>query len=102
MAFDAHVGTLTRFYRREWENVAQRMARTQGLKYEKIYAGGKPEDPPAADEIRQAVTDWCSALTSGLKGHGVEAVSWDERDDQPYFTERPGYDGYGAMLLWAA
>lgn len=40
MAFDVYVGTMTRFYRREWENVVQRMSREQGFEYTMIHAGG--------------------------------------------------------------
>ena len=56
MAFDVYVGTMTRFYRRDWENVAQRMSREQGIRYNVIYAGGEPAAPPSADEVREAVT----------------------------------------------
>jgi hypothetical protein len=102
MAFDVYVGTMTRFYRREWENVAQRMAREQGVKYTMIHAGGDPEPPPAADEIREAVAGWRIALSEGLAPHGCGPVTWDEGDSQPYFTDRPSWEGYSAMLIWAA
>lgn len=102
MAFDVYVGTMTRFYRRDWENVVQRMSRTQGMQYKMIYAGGAPEPPPPADDIRQAVAGWCRALSGGLKPHGCGPVEWNEGDDQPYFTDRPAWDGYSALLVWAA
>jgi hypothetical protein len=102
MAFDVYVGTMTRFYRREWENVVQRMAREKGMQYNMVYAGGKPEPPQPADEIRQAVAAWCRALSAGLAAHGCIPLSWDEGDAQPYFTDRPGWEGYGALLVWAA
>jgi hypothetical protein len=102
MAFDVYVGTMTRFYRRDWENVAQRTAREQGIKYTIIHAGGEPEVPPPADDIRQAVAGWRDALSDGLDAHGCGPVTWDEGDDQPYFTDRPTWDGYSAMLIWAA
>ncbi len=31
-----------------------------------------------------------------------EPINWDESNAAPYFTDRPGYDGYGALLVWAA
>jgi len=102
MAFDVYVGTLTRFYRREWENVVQRMSREQGMQYKMIYAGGEPEPPAPADDIRQAVIGWRSALSEGLKPHGFGPVTWDEGDSVPYFTDRPGWEGYGGLLVWAA
>lgn len=102
MAFDIYAGTMTRFYRREWENVVQRMAREQGRKYNMIYAGGAPPPPPPADEIRSAVHGWCQALTNALKPHGVSTIEWSEADDRPYFTDRPAWPGYSALLTWAA
>jgi len=102
MAFDVYVGTITRFYRRDWENVVQRMSREQGTHYTMIYAGGEPEPPPPAEEIRQAVAGWCEALSRGLEPHGYGPVIWNEDDNQPYFTARPARDGYSALLVWAA
>jgi hypothetical protein len=102
MAFDVYVGTMTRFYRGEWENVAQRFAREQGFRHTTIHAAGEPQPPPPADEIHSAVSAWCSALSEGLKEHGVAAVEWDESDERPFFTDRPGWDGYTALLCWAA
>ncbi|HTK76374.1 MAG TPA: hypothetical protein VL371_14010 [Gemmataceae bacterium] len=102
MAFDVYVGTMTRFYLREWENVAQRMAREQGMHYQMIYAGGEPEPPPSADDLRQAVASWCEALSGALQSHGFGPVVWDEDEQKPYFTDRPAWDGYSALLVWAA
>ena len=102
MAFDVYVGTMTRFYRRDWENIVQQMAREQGNVYKMIYAGGEPEPPPPADDVRQAVTHWCNALSEGMKPHGIGPIGWSEADTQPYFTDRPAWQGYTALLIWAA
>jgi hypothetical protein len=102
MAFDVYVGTMTRFYRGEWENVVQKMARQQGTQYRRIYAGGDPEPPPPAEEIQQAVAAWCAALSQGLAAHGQGPLTWNEDNEQPYFTDRPAWEGYSALLVWAA
>jgi hypothetical protein len=102
MAFDVYVGTMTRFYRREWENVVQKMARQQGTQYRMIFAGGEPDPPPPADEIRQAVAAWCDGLSRGLVAHGQGPLTWNEGDEQPYFTGRPAWEGYSALLVWSA
>jgi len=102
MAFDVYVGTMTRFYRRDWENVAQRMAREKGFKYNMVLSGGEPGPPLNAEVIRQAVDVWSQALTRALLEHGVGPVIWNESEKQPYFTERPAWEGYRALLLWAA
>lgn len=102
MAFDVYVGTMTRFYTENWENVAQRMAREQGMEYHIIRPGG--EEGPKADaaEVKQAVAGWCEWLSSQLKSQGIGSLSWSEEDNSPYFTQRPGWDGYTALVVRAA
>jgi hypothetical protein len=102
MALDVYVGTLTRYYRREWENAAQRMARAQGVKYQVVYPGGEAEPPAPAEEVRHAVAEWCESLSLALEPHGVGPVLLDEGSRRPYFTERPAWAGYASLLIWAA
>ena len=104
MAFDVYVGTMTRFYRREWENVVQRASRLRGEQYKMIHAGGQPPAPPPAEEIREGVGHWCRWLDGclGLGAAHVAPIRWDEDDKKPYFTDRPGWRGYCGTLLWAA
>ncbi len=102
MAFDVYVGTMTRYYRREWENAAQRQARAQGIIHKTVYPGGQAPAIPAPEEIRKAVTTWCAAMSAALQPHRVPPISWDESDQTPYFTEQPAWDGYSALLVWTA
>ena len=103
MAFDVYVGTMTRYYRHEWENVTQKWAREQGMKYHKVSPGSNKAQPPAAASMIQgAVRNWCAGLTKALQPHGVGPLQWDEGENQPYFTDRPGWEGYSALLLWTA
>ena len=67
-----------------------------------IYAGGDPGPPPPAQEVHDVVNAWRSAINEGLTPHGVKALEWSEADDTEYFTDRPGWEGYGGLLLWAA
>jgi hypothetical protein len=101
VALDVYVGTLTRLYSGDWENTGQRWARENGVQYNTIYAGGQPEPPPG-DEIRKAVADWQRYLSDALQPHGAGPAQWDEGDQMPYFSERPSYTGYGALVVWAA
>jgi hypothetical protein len=101
MAFDVYVGGFARYFAREWENVAQRWARENGTPYHIIGPNGPPE---AANwnEVADAVTHWTAAINRGLGEHMPKPLHWDETSNAPYFTDRPGYDGYGALLVWAA
>ena len=102
MAFDVYVGTFTRFYTRSWENAVQRQARIDGTHYQMIYAGGEPEPPPPASEVRAAVAAWRNGINEGFASHGHAPLDWSEDEGQPYFTDRPAWQGYSGLLLWAA
>lgn len=101
MALDIYVGGFARFYAREWENVVQAWARQTGKHYQQIAPGGMP-DPPKWDEVADAVKHWRTAINNGLGAHLLAPLDWDESHSSPYFTDRPGYDGYGALVVWAA
>jgi hypothetical protein len=102
MAFDVYVGTFTRFHTRDWENVVQRQARIDGIEYRTVYTDGDPGPPPPASEVRAVVEAWRNALNRSMTGQGFEPLVWSEDDGQEYFTDRPGWEGYSALLLWAA
>lgn len=101
MAFDIYVGGFSRFYSREWENVVQRWARENDTPYTLIGPGGEVEGADW-DEVAEAVGHWQNAMNQALGEHFDTPLHWDESRDAPYFTDRPGYDGYGALLVWAA
>ena len=101
MAFDIYVGGFARFFAREWENVVQKWARESGTHYEMIGPDGPPQ-PANWDEVAEAVSHWKAAINNGLGSNISTPIDWDESSDAPYFTDRPGYDGYGALLVWAA
>lgn len=101
MAFDIYSGTFLRFYTRDWENVVQKQAREQGTEYRIIYAKGN-EDPPAAAEVAEAVAAWQQGMNSALSPHGLGPIEWSESDELPYFTDRPSWEGYLAVQMWAA
>lgn len=102
MAFDLYSGSFTRYFRRDWENRVQRFARETGTGYQRVYAGGGPEAPAPAEVIREGVGHWRRAMNEALGNNLTEPLSWDEGDDQPYSSDRPAWDGYSAVLLWAA
>jgi hypothetical protein len=104
MALDIYSGTFTRYYCRDWENVAQRMAKEQGYTYHQISPDGPVEDSqrPSPDEVTPAIHHWRDSLTNAL-GENISApLAWDESQDAPYVTDRPGYPGYGGLMLWTA
>jgi hypothetical protein len=50
----------------------------------------------------ESVMAWRSALAAQLSTRIEEPFDWDEALDTPWSTARPGWDGFGALILWAA
>jgi len=98
VGLDVYVGSLTRYYTREWETMNAKAARELGIEYQLV--GAEPADDAITDpdEVRELVDAWRTALASGTG----RALEWDESVDTPYFTDKPDWDGYGALQLLAA
>src|SRR3954471_11068140 len=102
MGLDIYVGPLCRYYAGDWETVVQRRAREQGIALNVVRA-----QPASADALRDPkdtlpiVTAWREGLALALKDEGV-SLFWQEQPDGIYFTDKPAWDCYGDLLLWAA
>ena len=95
MALDVYVGSLTRYYTGDWENVADRTARARGSPQ----PTGRQRD---VETVRPAVLAWRDTLATSFGSSVVMGLDWDEASDAPHFTGRPGWDGFGSLVLWAA
>lgn len=102
MALDLYVGCFSRYHARQWENLAQQYARETGSEYRIITPDGGPPQAANWDEVTEAVGHWRARMNAALGAHLRSPLDWRESRDTPYFTHRPGYDAYGALLLWAA
>jgi hypothetical protein len=54
------------------------------------------------ERIQAAVVAWRQTLATSLAAHLVDPILWDETPAAPWFTNRPGWAGFGALVLWAA
>jgi len=88
MALDVYVGSLTGYY----TGVGYRMARADA-------AADLVTDPA---RIHPAVLSWRAALSDTLGSNIAEPLDWDETPGAVHFTGRPGWDGWAALVLWAA
>ena len=102
MGLDIYVGSLTRYYARDWETVIQQYARETGTPFEIIRPNQSENAVTETETIRATVLEWRSSLSEGLKDHLSQPLDWDESDNAPYFTDKPDWDGYSSVLLWAA
>src|SRR5262249_42587409 len=108
MGLDVYVGSLTRYYTGDWKTKLQQMAPELGIPvrvirptprqswFRSIFDHIRPKGPtPAAKVVQQ----WQSRLRHEL---GLEEIHWNENPAAEYFTDKPAWDCYGALVLWAA
>jgi hypothetical protein len=58
--------------------------------------------PPMPTEIAPVAVSWRDGLSNALAPHGVAPFSWEESLDCPYFTDKPAWDCYSALMVWAS
>jgi hypothetical protein len=104
MALDIYVGSLTRYYLKDWETAGARTSREMGVPYQVIRHESKPDDDAVTDPavVKEAVLGWRRSLEAGLRQHLTEGLLWNEEPDTPYFTDRPSWEGYAGLVLLAA
>jgi len=98
VGLDVYVGTLTRYLAGDWELATAKAAREMGLDLQ-VVRENEPEDAITdPEEIRPAVLQWREALSAALD----LPLEWPEDDEAPYFTDKPDWSGFSALLLLAA
>jgi len=66
-------------------------------------AGERPQLSEAdRRRIERDVAAWQKRLARKVKGRIGGDFEWDETRGAPFFTDKPGWDGYLALVLWAA
>ncbi|MBM3649734.1 MAG: hypothetical protein FJX11_18290, partial [Alphaproteobacteria bacterium] len=101
MALDVYVGSLTRYYAGEWKNVPPEAPRALGRPPQpsrRSVGGGVPTQA----ELRPTILAWRAGLARSLGNRIETPLDWDEGEQTPYFSGRPGWDGFGSLVLWAA
>lgn len=101
MALDVYVGSLTRYYAGAWENLVEKAARERGAP-PPVRSARESDATRSQDRIRASVIAWRTALATALGDRLAGPLEWDETDAAPWFTHRPGWDGFGSLVLWAA
>lgn len=100
MALDVYVGSLTRYYAGDWQSIADTTGpRGRGTRNAPMRVGDPPTD---RERIRRAVLAWREGIGRALQPHLAGPLDWAEAAEVPWFTGRPGWDGFGSLVLWAA
>ena len=105
MGLDVYVGPLSRYYAGDWETVVQQAAKQAGVPIQIVrpnaanrrWVGGlikrlRPRGPAA-------VRRWRDRLR---KETGMADLDWNDDPEAEYQTDKPAWDCYGALVLWAA
>jgi hypothetical protein len=99
MGLDLYVGPLTRYHTGDWQTIAQQIGAQNGFEVRVIRAHEEEEDRETDSTVVQnAVQEWQQWLGNALGS----PVDWAEGPSQPYWTDKPDWDGFGAVLLLAA
>lgn len=104
MGLDIYAGTLSRYYLRNWKTITQQFCEENGLQYSQIHSSEDMKNEQSIDETENTVEIWQEQLVHALKSSGVEkAKAWQEGSDiGSYYTNKPDWDAFGALLLFAA
>jgi hypothetical protein len=102
LGLDIYVGSLTRHLIGDWELVTQKAAREMGLELT-VVRENDPEDAIRdPEQIRPMVLAWRKGLSESLRESLSEPLDWNEGPETPYFTDKPTWDCYTDLMLWAA
>ena len=106
MGLDLYAGTLTRYYSHNWKTVVQQWAEANGYSFEKITPDGETvEDQQMRPLLRckKSLEGWRDSILEAIRQPDQPAFTpWEEDNEKPYFTDKPDWDAFGAMLLVAA
>jgi hypothetical protein len=105
MGLDVYVGTLTRYYSGEWETIIQQTAHEAGYTVKIVRPDGMDDAQDSVTdptEIEETVKDWRDLLNLDLEPHLNAPLDWSEGMTPPYFTDKPAWDCYSALMIWAA
>lgn len=106
MGLDIYAGTLTRYYAHNWKTAVQQWAEENGYTFQKITPDGEPaadEEELLPAEIQGIVENWRDQILAAVSQPGQSPYApWPEDNERPYYTDKPDWDAFGAMLLVAA
>ncbi len=108
MGLDIYAGSLTRYYSGNWENQVQQIAEANGQQCVVIDGLGNEvqpvEEKSEITEIHDIICQWMDKLAESLEQTGTPMPHplWDEISDRDYFTDKPDWEAYGALLMFIA
>ena len=106
MGLDIYAGTLTRYYSHNWKTAVQQWAEENGYTFNRVTPDGEPadnEEELSPAEVQAAVENWRDQILAAISQPGQPPYTpWPEDNERSYYTDKPDWDAFGAMLLVAA
>ena len=105
MGLDIYAGTLTRYYSHNWKTVVQQWAEENGYTFNRITPDGEPADNEEECPRPMFRRRWRNGEINFNRHFPAEPAAlhpWPEDNERPYYTDKPDWDAFGAMLLVAA
>jgi hypothetical protein len=98
MGLDVYVGPFTRYFCGDWKTVVQQQSEVPVMVVRP--PGQEIDDSLNPAEVEQDLHSWRQMLNQGpFKGNPLD---WHESASAPYFTDKPDWDAYASLQLWAA
>jgi hypothetical protein len=103
VGLDLYAGTLTRYYSGQWETIIQHSDKATSERTFVLRPPGSLIDTDP-NRVQREVLEWRSRVSGDLAGVNAlrEPLDWPEDLAQPYFTDKPDWPSFGAMVLLAA
>ena len=98
MGLDIYVGPVTRYVAGDWQTIVQQAGADQGIPVEVMRLNEPPDAITDVRVVDAVVHEWRSGLLASLE----TGETWEEDPLGEYKTDKPDWDGYGAVILLAA
>lgn len=103
MGLDIYAGTMTRYYAKNWKTSVQQFCEEHGIKFNLITPTQNNECTVPPEEIQGDMQQWMSYLVKELTNSEIEGCEpWVENNIKDYYTDKPDWCAFGALLLYAA
>ena len=100
MGLDLYAGTFTRYYTRNWKTVVEAWAEANGVDFKRTEA--EDEEKLSPEEVQAIVCAWRDEMLQAVTPENQLPETWEESNDKAYYTDKPDWDAFGAMLLVTA
>lgn len=105
MGLDIYSGKLIRYYSGDWQTRLAQLLSSNSDKFTVIDVSGneieQETDDESVAEVRKIITQWADSLAASI-APTLSTPLWDETTECDYYTDKPGWEGYGALVMLQA